>query len=34
MGRASYLGDRAKGHPDAGAAAVLVWLQAIGPVGG
>ena len=31
LGRASYLGDRAKGHPDAGAAAVLEWLQAIGP---
>jgi ATP-dependent dihydroxyacetone kinase len=29
LGRASYLGDRAKGHPDAGAAAVLEWLRAI-----
>jgi dihydroxyacetone kinase len=31
LGRASYLGDRAKGHPDAGAAAVLEWLRAIDP---
>lgn len=29
LGRASYLGDRALGHPDAGAVAVTVWLQAI-----
>ncbi len=29
LGRASYLGDRALGHPDAGAAAVGVWLEAI-----
>jgi dihydroxyacetone kinase len=29
LGRASYLGDRAKGHPDAGAAAVLEWVKAI-----
>jgi dihydroxyacetone kinase len=29
LGRASYLGDRAKGHPDAGAAAVLEWIKAI-----
>jgi ATP-dependent dihydroxyacetone kinase len=31
LGRASYLGDRAIGVPDAGAAAVLVWLQALKP---
>ncbi|MFP5078361.1 dihydroxyacetone kinase family protein [Rhizobium sp. YIM 134829] len=30
LGRASYLGERALGHPDAGAVAVTVWLQAIG----
>ena len=30
LGRASYLGERAIGVPDAGAAAVLVWLQALG----
>jgi ATP-dependent dihydroxyacetone kinase len=30
LGRASYLGDRAKGHPDAGAAAVLEWMRALG----
>lgn len=29
LGRASYLGERAKGFPDAGAAAVAVWLRAI-----
>lgn len=29
LGRASYLGERAIGVPDAGAAAVLVWLQAL-----
>jgi dihydroxyacetone kinase len=34
LGRASYLGDRATGHPDAGAAAVLEWLLAIGPATG
>jgi dihydroxyacetone kinase len=28
-GRAAYLGDRAKGTQDAGAAAVVVWLKAI-----
>ena len=28
-GRASYLGERAIGHPDPGAAAVVVWLEAI-----
>ncbi|UXT43934.1 dihydroxyacetone kinase family protein [Agrobacterium leguminum] len=30
LGRASYLGERAIGHPDAGAAAVSIWLEAIG----
>ena len=30
LGRASYLGDRAVGHPDGGAVAVTVWLAAIG----
>lgn len=29
LGRASYLGDRALGHQDAGAAAVAIWLRAI-----
>lgn len=29
VGRASYLGDRAKGSPDAGAVAVTVWLRAL-----
>jgi dihydroxyacetone kinase len=29
-GRAAYLGERAMGHPDAGAAAVLVWMRALG----
>ncbi|MGR3825307.1 MAG: dihydroxyacetone kinase family protein [Salipiger marinus] len=29
FGRASYLGDRAMGHQDAGAAAVAVWMQAL-----
>jgi dihydroxyacetone kinase len=28
-GRASYLGERALGHPDAGAMAVAIWLRAI-----
>ena len=28
-GRSSYLGDRAKGHPDPGAVAVVRWLEAI-----
>jgi ATP-dependent dihydroxyacetone kinase len=32
LGRASYLGDRAIGHPDAGAAAVLEWMRAVGSV--
>lgn len=31
FGRASYLGERALGHADAGAAAVAIWLRAIGP---
>lgn len=30
LGRASYLGDRAIGHPDGGAVAVTIWLKAIG----
>ncbi|TCQ95398.1 dihydroxyacetone kinase family protein [Neorhizobium sp. JUb45] len=29
LGRASYLGDRALGHPDGGAVAVSIWLKAI-----
>jgi dihydroxyacetone kinase len=29
LGRASYLGDRALGVPDAGAAAAVVWLRAL-----
>jgi dihydroxyacetone kinase len=29
VGRASYLGDRAIGFPDAGATAVTVWLRAL-----
>lgn len=28
-GRSSYLGKRALGHPDPGAQAVTVWLEAI-----
>jgi ATP-dependent dihydroxyacetone kinase len=31
LGRASYMGDRAIGHPDAGAAAVAIWLKALTP---
>jgi dihydroxyacetone kinase len=31
FGRASYLGERAVGHVDAGAAAVAVWLRAVMP---
>ncbi|MCP3098046.1 dihydroxyacetone kinase subunit DhaK [Myxococcus sp. K15C18031901] len=31
LGRASYLGARAVGVPDAGAAAVVVWLKALTP---
>ena len=30
LGRSSYLGNRALGHPDPGAFAVAVWLRAIG----
>jgi dihydroxyacetone kinase len=30
LGRASYLGARVIGHPDAGASAVAVWLRAVG----
>ena len=29
LGRASYLGDRAIGIPDAGATAVAIWLRAL-----
>jgi dihydroxyacetone kinase len=29
LGRASYLGERAIGNPDAGAAAVVLWLRAV-----
>lgn len=29
LGRASYLGERAVGHPDGGAVAVSIWLKAI-----
>ena len=32
LGRASYLGDRVKGHPDAGAVAALEWIKAISDV--
>ncbi|MGO4352884.1 dihydroxyacetone kinase subunit DhaK [Rhizobium sp. RAF36] len=33
LGRASYLGERAIGNPDAGAVAVVIWLRAVsGPV--
>ena len=32
LGRASYLGDRVRGVPDAGAAAVAVWLRALAQV--
>lgn len=31
VGRAAYLGDRALGHPDAGATAMTIWLTAITP---
>lgn len=31
LGRASYLGSRALGIPDAGAAAVVIWLKALTP---
>ena len=30
LGRASYLGERAIGSPDAGAAGVVVWMRAMG----
>ena len=30
LGRASYLGERAIGNPDAGAAGVVVWMRAMG----
>ena len=29
LGRSSYLGDRAIGHPDPGAMAVAIWLGAV-----
>ena len=29
LGRASYLGDRVRGIPDAGAVAVAIWLRAL-----
>src|SRR5262249_38258990 len=32
LGRASYLGDRAIGAPDAGAMAVTIWMKAISPL--
>jgi ATP-dependent dihydroxyacetone kinase len=32
LGRASYLGDRAIGTPDAGAMAVAIWMKAIWPL--
>ncbi len=32
-GRSSYLGDRALGHPDPGAEAVVVWLRAVADPG-
>ncbi|RKH62870.1 dihydroxyacetone kinase subunit DhaL [Corallococcus aberystwythensis] len=34
LGRASYLGERAKGIPDAGAVAVVIWMKALGGIGG
>ena len=30
-GRASYLGERSRGIPDGGAAAVTVWMKAVPP---
>ena len=33
LGRASYLGERAIGNPDAGAAGVVVWMRALGGFG-
>ena len=32
QGRASYLGERARGIPDGGAVAVVCWLEALRPV--
>lgn len=32
LGRSSYVGTRALGHPDPGAQAVAIWLSAIAPV--
>ncbi len=29
LGRASYLGERAVGAPDGGAAAVAIWMRAL-----
>ena len=29
LGRSSYLGDRAIGHPDPGAMAIAIWLRAV-----
>jgi triose/dihydroxyacetone kinase / FAD-AMP lyase (cyclizing) len=29
LGRSSYLGDRAIGHPDPGAMAVSIWLRGV-----
>jgi dihydroxyacetone kinase len=29
LGRASYLGERAVGHPDGGAVAVSIWLKSL-----
>jgi dihydroxyacetone kinase len=31
LGRASYLGERAFGVPDAGAVAVTIWMKALSP---
>ncbi|MEZ2132957.1 MULTISPECIES: dihydroxyacetone kinase subunit DhaL [unclassified Sinorhizobium] len=33
LGRASYLGDRALGHPDGGAVAVALWMKAVATEG-
>ena len=33
LGRASYLGARALGAPDAGAAAIAIWLRALAGAG-
>jgi dihydroxyacetone kinase len=32
LGRASYLGERAMGTPDAGAVAVAIWMKAVWPL--